>query len=866
MSGLQLSGLASGMDWQSVVEQLMELERFPIRRMEAEKVTNDQKNVELSILSSRLGQLSTAAKNLTDSSIWNARSVELSDPDTSLVSVSASTGTLTGEYVISDATRASASVLYGNTDMTANITGASVIDTMDVSSAIYEGTFSINGTIFTVNDTGGTGGTDINLDEDLSTAAATIVAAIADISGAGVTDGKFYLDASSDIILGHPDDTSNFLSVLKLFSQSEANYNTAFGVYAEAESAATTSTTKTHRQGDFVYDTNGYYPVLQDAPRGADLSGAPNSYFGDLIPNTHAAYKVTGLDGDGSDFIQITINGQVEIVPWQGTAAATAAELKTTIDANALINTDVFVSVVGDDLIISEQSAGDIASLTTTAINGGGAVAAAVSDSQVFDGSQVAPDGYHVRSEFPIGSVDVSDSIRDALGSLADGTYEFDINGQSFTVKNSADTTNGEIDMDNTTMQQFMDKITASNAGVTMSYNPIEDRFSLTSKVTGELKVTATDTSNSLLQTMYLDSEVSGNGTLDLGVDATLTINGTVVTSNRNEVTGTAHGIEGLTITIKEDFDASDADLTLTVASDISAAEAAINTFISDYNAMQQHLVSVTETITTDTDVETSIFSDNLEVSNLISSLRAAVFGDQNSVNPVTMEGSGVELITDIGIDFTPGSAELRIEDSSLLQEMLEENGSQVQELFASSIDTPSFYSSSDSYSKGEIVEYDGVYWIALQSTTGNSPPTHDGSTASNNIDANWAFYGYDDDVVRYNNTSSDYTGTPVINGVAYGMAYRVMEHISNFIEGTTPNPDDTESDGTLSIQQQALADANDQLDDDIAALETILASREQQLTNSFIRMEEMQSQIQSQQQMLDSSIANNFGQGSKNK
>jgi flagellar capping protein FliD len=97
-------------------------------------------------------------------------------------------------------------------------------------------------------------------------------------------------------------------------------------------------------------------------------------------------------------------------------------------------------------------------------------------------------------------------------------------------------------------------------------------------------------------------------------------------------------------------------------------------------------------------------------------------------------------------------------------------------------------------------------------------------------------------------------------------MAYRVMEHIANFTEGSTPNPDDTESDGILSIQEQALADANDQLDADIEALEQLLVQREQQLTNSFIRMEEAQSNIQSQQQMLDSSIQNNFGQGSSKK
>ena len=116
MSGLQLSGLASGMDWQAVVEQLMELERFPVRRMQAEQISNDQKAVELGVLESRLSGLGSAADELSNSDLWDARSVVLSDADTELISVSADTGTLTGEYVISDATRAEASVLEGDDD------------------------------------------------------------------------------------------------------------------------------------------------------------------------------------------------------------------------------------------------------------------------------------------------------------------------------------------------------------------------------------------------------------------------------------------------------------------------------------------------------------------------------------------------------------------------------------------------------------------------------------------------------------------------------------------------------------------------------------------------------------------------------
>ena len=56
-NGMQLSGLASGMDWQNVVDQLMELERFPIRKAQNEQAINNQRITELGILETKLNQL-----------------------------------------------------------------------------------------------------------------------------------------------------------------------------------------------------------------------------------------------------------------------------------------------------------------------------------------------------------------------------------------------------------------------------------------------------------------------------------------------------------------------------------------------------------------------------------------------------------------------------------------------------------------------------------------------------------------------------------------------------------------------------------------------------------------------------------------
>ena len=50
---LRLSGLASGFDWKPVVEQLIELERIPQKRLVREQDANSAKISELGILKSQ---------------------------------------------------------------------------------------------------------------------------------------------------------------------------------------------------------------------------------------------------------------------------------------------------------------------------------------------------------------------------------------------------------------------------------------------------------------------------------------------------------------------------------------------------------------------------------------------------------------------------------------------------------------------------------------------------------------------------------------------------------------------------------------------------------------------------------------------
>ena len=77
-SDLKLTGLASGFDWQPLVDKLIELESVPKQRLEREKVRNNEKISELGILKSQLVTLNGAASALQNEDLFNARKVGIS--------------------------------------------------------------------------------------------------------------------------------------------------------------------------------------------------------------------------------------------------------------------------------------------------------------------------------------------------------------------------------------------------------------------------------------------------------------------------------------------------------------------------------------------------------------------------------------------------------------------------------------------------------------------------------------------------------------------------------------------------------------------------------------------------------------------
>ncbi|HOM01292.1 MAG TPA: flagellar filament capping protein FliD [Acetivibrio sp.] len=136
----------------------------------------------------------------------------------------------------------------------------------------------------------------------------------------------------------------------------------------------------------------------------------------------------------------------------------------------------------------------------------------------------------------------------------------------------------------NATMNDVMNAINSSKAGVKVSYDSLNDRFIMESKTLGAtstIEITDTDPSNGLLKAMGLVG-----GTYTAGKDAEFTLDGvTDMKRGTNEFT-----IDGVTYTLKE---VTTEPVTIDVKADIDGVVENIKNFINSYNDMISKINSV---------------------------------------------------------------------------------------------------------------------------------------------------------------------------------------------------------------------------------------------------------------------------------
>jgi flagellar hook-associated protein 2 len=214
--GMALSGLASGFDWKSIVDQLIEVSRTPQTRMRKEQTTNSQKSSALDDVRAKLAALKTSISNLNSQDSLLKKSATIADK-TSNWTATATKDTPAGDYNVEMISQATATVLKGASGLGASINLASPISQTWMGATLTPGKFILNGNTISIDNT---------------TTWNDLITSINGIPGysANIVNDKFVISGPGAINLGSDaSDPTNFLQLARLFNNGTSTVSTDTG-------------------------------------------------------------------------------------------------------------------------------------------------------------------------------------------------------------------------------------------------------------------------------------------------------------------------------------------------------------------------------------------------------------------------------------------------------------------------------------------------------------------------------------------------------------------------------------------------------------------------------------------------------------
>jgi flagellar hook-associated protein 2 len=288
----------------------------------------------------------------------------------------------------------------------------------------------------------------------------------------------------------------------------------------------------------------------------------------------------------------------------------------------------------------------------------------ATDTSNFFQAARLVNNGTNtVSSSQALGSVRLSSSFAtaDFATAISDGgagAGEFKINGVSIMFNAGTDTVNDVIN-----------RINTSAAGVSASYDSINDRFILTSKATGDMGIALEDVTGNFLAATGLTG-----GTLTHGQNLIYTVDGSApLISQSNTITQDTSGIAGVSVTALK----ANSTVTVTVGSDTDKIKAAIQSFVDAYNKVQSYIDTQSASSTDSKGVVTAgLLAGDLDVANIASTLRRTIY------SPVTGLSGALAHLADLGIVSNGKDNTLSLSNTDQLDNALATNLQGVKDLF----------------------------------------------------------------------------------------------------------------------------------------------------------------------------------------
>ena len=214
--GMALSGLASGFDWKSIVDQLIEVSRAPQTRMRREQTTNSQKSNALEDVRGKLAALKTSIANLNSQDSLLKKSATIADKNSNWTAT-ATKDTPAGDYNVEMISQATASVLKGASGLGRAIDPALPISQTWMGATLDPGNFTLNGNTVTIGS---------------ATTWNQLISNINAITGysANIINDKFVISGPGTINLGSDaSDPTNFLQLTRLFNNGTNTVSTDSG-------------------------------------------------------------------------------------------------------------------------------------------------------------------------------------------------------------------------------------------------------------------------------------------------------------------------------------------------------------------------------------------------------------------------------------------------------------------------------------------------------------------------------------------------------------------------------------------------------------------------------------------------------------
>ena len=468
-----------------------------------------------------------------------------------------------------------------------------------------------------------------------------------------------------------------------------------------------------------------------------------------------------------------------------------------------------------------------------------------------------------------------------------------------------------DYDADTDTVFNIIDRVNSSTANVHMYYDPVSDRFVVRNDEAGSVGLTLHESSSwdslsssanegrgNLLELMglsapadtstYADYDTGGavaNGDFlfrtvggettywqalqaspsevpsitssqwrqvipgvgraisdELGKNSQVKVNGgDLVYSNKTSFTEDEHGYDGIS------FDIANVSIgatgTFTVAKDSSRAKSAIDSFVTEFNDAQDYIKSLVSVTNDGENVTSGKFSSNIEISRLGSQLRKTVFGESipHSESATTTDGANVIVSDDTKLTNLATDLKLGANDSGYTVKILEDstNGNNVS---YRAWDGTAWQASDAVYSSFRLSN------IGLDFGIGS-----DRLQVKNSALLLQALEDEPDKVqALFDQASTTTYDANTQKTRAYeGVSQAVDDFITSFLSGDSG----TGYKGAYNTHIESIRSQNKRLDERIEDFESYIEQREKTLSEGFMRMEEMQSKLNTQLQTLQNSF-----------